>query len=524
MQSRMNALSDDSSDGDDEILRPRGRMAARMLAQTTKRQQESSEEDEAPTTTRAASPKQTSNDTENNHNDSDDEVRPARPRKLVPRRQRSPTPNTAPPAAASSPGLFISPQKDDGPGSPGLFVSPSKLPSHSGHQSDDDDDNEMPSIKNPRFKALVERKRQERLAREAEEARKQAERRKAMEESMMDVDNSDNDDEDHITDDEGGHRLTQEAAATTARAPRKASKKALEEMNRETQRLARSLQLAHEAKVRKKITKATLFERFNFRPDGASDNKPAPVADPAPSSSRPPTPGSGRQSDVEMKDDDTPPSSPPSADEDGKAEKAAASTEPAVETTAENAATSKLDKGKGKATDAEVDNQAKPSLPSQKRKLRVKLPSIPVHTATTATLNLDDDDDDDLQVVPTRKSKIDAIFDRVPANQAKESHAFQRLRRLANLDDPDRLPAPPTRAASSKLGSVQHHDVVMTPAELQATLLQRQGDPRADGRGEGEGDAGGGGYRCARQEGGGGDHGEGEGGCEGGEEEEEEVG
>ena len=40
-------------------------------------------------------------------------------------------------------------------------------------------------------------------------------------------------------------------------------------MNRETQRMARNMQLAHEARTRKKVAKSVLFDRFNFRPDGA---------------------------------------------------------------------------------------------------------------------------------------------------------------------------------------------------------------------------------------------------------------
>ncbi|EPQ62275.1 Bgt-4787 [Blumeria graminis f. sp. tritici] len=46
---------------------------------------------------------------------------------------------------------------------------------------------------------------------------------------------------------------------------RKASKKALEDINRETQRLSRQQQLAHKAKTKKKITKESLFSKFNFR-------------------------------------------------------------------------------------------------------------------------------------------------------------------------------------------------------------------------------------------------------------------
>jgi hypothetical protein len=38
-----------------------------------------------------------------------------------------------------------------------------------------------------------------------------------------------------------------------ARQPRKASKKALEEMSRETQRMSRNMQLAHQAQTKKKM-------------------------------------------------------------------------------------------------------------------------------------------------------------------------------------------------------------------------------------------------------------------------------
>ncbi|KAI1035952.1 hypothetical protein LB505_006626 [Fusarium chuoi] len=71
-------------------------------------------------------------------------------------------------------------------------------------------------------------------------------------------------------------------------------------MKRETQRMSRNMQLVHEAKTRKKITKNSLFERFNFRPAGEPEPDVA-------SSSRVPTP----HSDVEMQGVDTPPSSPP---------------------------------------------------------------------------------------------------------------------------------------------------------------------------------------------------------------------
>src|SRR5207237_5068437 len=58
-------------------------------------------------------------------------------------------------------------------------------------------------------------------------------------------------------------RLTQQVRPT-----RKAGKKALDEMHRETQRLARNMQLAHEARTKKKVTRESLFMRFNYHPKG----------------------------------------------------------------------------------------------------------------------------------------------------------------------------------------------------------------------------------------------------------------
>jgi mediator of replication checkpoint protein 1 len=452
-------------------------MASRMQARNTNPEESESEVEENADTPRAASPRKSSDDvhsaaSQDNMDDEDEDVVTTRPRRLKSRRERNSTPETRPAEeAANSPGLFVSPNKD-APESPGLFVSPFKPQSLPAEQSDDDLPSPTALTKNPRFKALVAKKRQERLAREAEEARKKAERLKAAGRNEDDLMVED-DEDDNITDDEGGRKLTQEVAAT--RPPRKASKKAIEEMNRETQRLTRSLQLGYEAKVRKKITKATLFERFNFKPEGAA--APAEKAVPATSSSRAPTPGSAAQSDAEMKDAETPPSSPPPLGKEGISEGAAP---PAADTTTLNdeddfptleemvqeaAARKKLDKGKGKATAADL--QAPPTAaPPKKRNFRLKIPAL---QANPATLSLDDDDD--LQIIPTRKSKLDALFDRIPLNQAKASRPLQLLRRLAHLDDPDKQAAPPSRAGN-KLQK-QHPETVMTAGQLQASLLQR---------------------------------------------------
>lgn len=99
---------------------------------------------------------------------------------------------------------------------------------------------------------------------------------------------------------EVGGKLTQQARPT-----RKASKKALEEMNRETQRMSRSMQLAHQARTKKKITKESLLARFNFiapRPEigsVAESGHTSPLAS-----------STAVSDDEKAKEQETPPTSP----------------------------------------------------------------------------------------------------------------------------------------------------------------------------------------------------------------------
>ncbi len=432
------AALESGSEDDDAILRPRGKIASRMQVRGGEPQASASEADD----------------------DDDDEevVSTTRPRKLKSRRERERS--STPPQTRDA---------QDVPSSPGLFVSPAK-PQQSSADQDEDDLLSPPGLaKNHRYQAMLEKKRQERLAREAEAARKKAERLEA-----AGYDDEDEEEDDNITDDDAGRKLTQEAAG--ARPPRKASKKAQEEIHRETQRLTRSLQLAHEAKVRKKITKASLFERFNFKPEGFAAPA-AKVVEPA-SSSRPPTPGSVQQSDAEMKDVETPPSSPPAAGKD-----APAVLPPAAEAanladdeddfpTLEETVQRRLDKGKGKATAADLEPQLPAAPPKAKRNVRVILP--PLHANPVALpVSFNSDDEDDLQILPPSKSAatVDALFARIPLNQAKESRPLQNLRRLAHLDDPDKRPTLPTRAGNKPTKA--HAEHAMTAAALKASLWQR---------------------------------------------------
>ncbi|KAK3392155.1 MRC1-like domain-containing protein [Sordaria brevicollis] len=496
-QSDVNMSDDSDDDVDEEILRPRGRFAAGMQSKSNPAPEsefESDEEMRDDTPKRPTNPPKTKSpiqDDDDEDDEDDDEVVITRPRKLQQRpRNRTATPESKSQdePTAASPGLFVSPEKQaaTAPYSPGLFVSPAK-PLDGDLASDDD---ELPSVshlqKNPRFQALVEKKRKEREAREAEEERKKAERRAAMEaDDHMSVD----EDDDNISDDEGGRKLTQKGA-TKRPSQRKASKKALEDMNRETQRMARELQLAHEPKVKTKITKATLFERFNFRPAGsAAQAVTAEKSAKEKVASRPESPATSRPSDTEKpQEKETPPSSPPVGNKqqpDKTVEELATSTGdllleensdgelPPFEQPVTQAQKKRLDKGKGKATaaDFEAEDRAKAAalLPKVKRNVRVKLP------LQANTINLDDDDDDDdLTIKPqptTRKSKIDAIFDRVPLNQTREPRSLQMLRKLAQVDDPEKLPAAPLPKNKQHLS--KHQAPLVTPVALEMTLLQR---------------------------------------------------
>ncbi|RSM10465.1 hypothetical protein CEP52_003555 [Fusarium oligoseptatum] len=331
---------------------------------------------------------------------SEEDDLPVAPRRLFRKAPQSPTANGATRASREpSPALFVS--------SP-VRHSPSK-------STHTDSDSEGPSLTSKeRLKALAERKARENRAREAAEEERKAERLARQEELAQELEKMASDDNDSgITDDEGGRRLTQSDRPKI----RKASKKAIEEMNRETQRMARNMQLTHEAKTRKKITKNSLFERFNYRPAGAPEPKIA-------SSSRGPTP----HSDVEMQDAETPPSSPPQAKQ--PAETVAQEVDevmelPSLDNLAEPAKL-KLDKGKGKAIDI-PDRQQPAKKP--RRQVRVKLPPARVNVTML-------DSDDELEITTTVQDRVRAVFDNVPSNKAQEPNSIHTLKALAQVKSP----------------------------------------------------------------------------------------
>ena len=172
-----------------------------------------------------------------------------------------------------------------------------------------------------KFLALVDKHRKQRMAMEAAEIAKRAARveqlnkasknsRSQQASSMVDSSGDDT----MPSDEEAGSRLEKEARPT-----RKASKKALEEMNRETQRMSRNMQLTHQAKTKTKITKESLLARFNF-PISVDTDPVDAGAKSSPASSAPTSDAEGAKSHA------TPPTSP--AIDDDEAGKIAVSAVP----------------------------------------------------------------------------------------------------------------------------------------------------------------------------------------------------
>ena len=259
---------DDDSDAD--IRAPTGRAARRMAASNRNVNLASAYEPQSAPTTRAQTPSAL--------NDDEDF---GRKRDKITARSTSKA-LQSPPANGIRSTLFVSPAKS----------------------MQEESENELPV--NPfgskeKLAALVAQKRAERLAEEAE-ARKNHESSPPPERVSSDLPDDIIEDQNAVLNPEI-ERIMSDAARPT----RKASKKALLEMERETQRLARQQALAHQIKVKKKFTTSDLFAKFNFRPASERTGE-APVIGSSSSSSAPNSDGPDR---IGQEFVTTPPSTPP---------------------------------------------------------------------------------------------------------------------------------------------------------------------------------------------------------------------
>ncbi|KAK3698889.1 hypothetical protein LTR37_016766 [Vermiconidia calcicola] len=390
----MEKPSDPQSDSDsddllDAVRRPRGRAARRMLGGQ-----------------KSSPPKQLSSPT---LLDEEDELYSATP---VKRREK--------PSSA----LYSSPAKGQGNG---LFVSPAKSTDRD-HESDDG----LPS--NPfgskeKLAELVAQKRAERLAREAEEKERQHTTSSDLPDGYLE-DSQDRNAEPQI----------EKIMSDASRPARKASKRALLEMERETQRMARQQALAHQMKVKKKFTTNDLFAKFNFRRPGQADMTPQelPTEGDIIASSAPNSDGVDHRSKHPVS---TPPSSPPTPLDRQKA-------------LVEIGALSKLvpvrEDSLANLTKADEDEE----LPDMADVLRssqlAKKPRVALAEGTPANrkgfklaklgkkaaIPVDNTSDDELDIVPSLPAHLRA-FDRVNgaarSGRPTDSKAIHNLKHLSHI-------------------------------------------------------------------------------------------
>ncbi|KAF7183641.1 hypothetical protein CNMCM7691_003920 [Aspergillus felis] len=427
--------AESEEDDDDDIVMPKGRLAARMQAQNQTsasppvtgqtafdrvskflraEREQSKEGEQAPHESAPAS-------------EDEDDLPTAGPRR---RRNARKTPE---------------PGEDNTPRSPSrarsfspLFIS-SPAPQRNGPVSNDeaDDDDEEDLKADPRVRALIMQKRKEREEKERLEAEKKAARlaqREQFSSEIASVEDSD--------DEEAGRKLTQKRPAA-----RKASKKALEEMNRETQRISRNMQLAHQAQTKKKITKESFFARFNFMQQEQSNV----AAQTGENSSM--TAGSQQSSDNEgQKAKETPQTSPVLGPSDKlKSGKAVdeSNKEGGAELEVEDFPTvdEMLSRSQGQPQQVTVgrvevkENETKrPLEPAKPERKALTQPPIRVRLSRQSVAqNQQEDSEDDLEVVtdPAKCRRI-AAFENLPGKKMQESASMLKLKALAHLTSPTR--------------------------------------------------------------------------------------
>jgi mediator of replication checkpoint protein 1 len=345
----------------------------------------------------------------------------------------------------SSSAARTSPSQSIRHASPGLFVSSrSQSPASAADQSESsgltgsDSDAILQKTKSKRKRARTKRRAFDKAEEDSTSPGRHTVAEKLAREvaDLEDIISPENDDVD----------LTQQSRPT-----RKAGKKALEEMNRETQRIARNQYLAHHAKVKRKYTTKDFLKRFNFGQNREEKVTLATHTD----DEYMMTSAALASSDIETNQaKDTPPTSPPSHSHGSVGD---FKTTPAVEPLADMSPcpgaendelptlgelianpsqhVEQIENGKGRAVESAplttAANQAKKAIVAGKFKV---IPPQPI-------LSTRADSDDDLEIVPA-KPKVSALFDNLDGKNVRGSNKFHALRHLANLTSPGKKSGP----------------------------------------------------------------------------------
>ena len=385
----------DTDDSDGDIRRPQGRAARRMLGMHK--------------SSINSSPEIRSN----GRSDDEDDLYSSTPMK---RRERGEDDKASPALDEVSNGLFISPYK-------------------SVHHNDDevegDQDEDLPA--NPlgskeKLAELVAQKRAERLAREAEDAERRAQTSSDLPDDAFENDHD-------VPADPDVERIMSDAS----RPARKASKKALLEMERETQRLARQQALAHQMKVKKKFTTEDLFAKFNFRqPAAAKDvSITQPIDEDTTASS---APGSDGAEERAKPLHSTPPSSPPTPldrqkalVEHGALSKLFPVRQDSIASLADVNEDEDLPDLEEVLRRSQAQKTAQPSITqSAVDKKGLKLARLGKHAARNAS----DDSDDELEIVdqlPRHLQAFNRAMASVRPNRPADSKAIHNLKHLSHL-------------------------------------------------------------------------------------------
>lgn len=310
----------------------------------------------------------------------------------------------------------------------------------SGKVTEDDSDSDLPAEPHisTKLQLLVERKRE--ILRAKERAEAQGKMKMKTNDILpvgngLIVDSSASDSADEV----GTIRLTQHSRPT-----RKASKKALEEMNRETQRMSRNMQLAHQVKTKKTITKESFFTRFGFRTSSPPvSSHTQRISSSIISSSTP-------ASDIKRIHRETTPTSP-----EGQAGARRESPElPGLLNRKDRVLTSKDVKAILPVGFCLVDQPLTRPLQQNNHAKEVSDPNPPVclqkssHLPSRAyfsentrrSMTLGFESDSELEIIPIKKpkrSKLD-VFDRLPDNTINDDRPLQNLRALAHMRSPDK--------------------------------------------------------------------------------------
>jgi mediator of replication checkpoint protein 1 len=338
-----------------------------------------------------------------------------------------------------------------------LFVSPAKSALNNSEGEDD-----LPGPN--RLAELVAQKRAERLARESEQQRAKKSRKsnvnRESEHASSDLPEEAFEGSQEVPADPNVDRILSDAARPT----RKASKKAMLEMERETQRLARQQALAHQIKVKKKFSTTDLFARFNFRQPHEQQNQNEKNSSSMPSSDGIEAPPSASRPKEPFS---TPPSSPPTPldkqrllVERGALTKMTSMPEDTLakmNLLQEDTLTSFVADGE----DEELPEMEGIIMPSLRQKESAKSAAqVPTQEQDSKIARWskksapqtyrDEGSDDDLEVLEPLPKHLQ-VFDRINPSKRQETHsnAIHTLKHLSHLGQVDAKPNRPTNAKPS---------------------------------------------------------------------------